>query len=136
MSKPVLFTRIYDAHPEIINEKVSCYLKENLINVEWVELVKFCWTYLQYLTKSTSEDDTYNEAERRLIINIFVISASCRVNAIKHVERVFISKEFVPEEFAGRGALDYFIGSVPITVLSENRDTITAAVAEESDPKK
>jgi len=57
-----------------------------------------------------------------------VISASCRVNAIKHVERAFITKEHVPEEFAGWGALDYFIGSVPITVLSENQDSITATV--------
>ena len=108
-------------------------MKENLTNAEWIELVKFCWEYLNYLSKSTSEEDTYNEAERRLIINIFVISASCRVNAIKHVERAFITKEHVPEEFAGWGALDYFIGSVPITVLSENQDSITATVVEESD---
>jgi len=78
----------------------------------------------------------HNEAERRLIINIFVISASCRVNAIKHVQRAFIPKEFVPDEFAGRRAIYYFIGSVPITVLSEHQDTITATVAKESDPNK
>jgi hypothetical protein len=107
------------------NKVTSSIIKENLANMNLPdedERLQFTMKYLNYLRNILKSPNCFSEANRRLIINIFILMAFSPSKNDTSINEILLDVEHClenPENIArvGNGPLDYFCSSLQEDVV-------------------